>query len=160
MDCSGALIVLALVQAPVSGPQSASATLSVDFGSFARLAIASTTVGFADADPDAVPRVAGTPAAIAISAKARATRNSQVTLTVQSTDDLRSGVTVLPAALITWTATGSGFVPGTLSRSAQVVGSWSGSGIRSGSLSFFFENRWTHPPGTYTITLVYTMSAP
>ncbi len=103
----------------------------------------------------------GVPASIDITAKARTTRNSQVTLTLQSTDDLRSGVNVLPAALVTWTASGAGFVPGTLSRSlAQVVGSWTGSGVRSGSQSFFFENRWTHPPGTYTITLVYTISAP
>jgi hypothetical protein len=82
-------------------------------------------------------------------------------LTLQSIDDLRSGVTVLPASLITWTAAGPGFLPGTLSRSAaQTVGTWTGSGIRSGSQSFYFENRWTHPPGIYTITLVYTISTP
>ena len=161
MRCHGILIVFALAQPPTTGPVSATATLSVNLGSLARVAFTSTTVAFPNADPDTVPKVAGAPASIDITAKARTTRNSQVTLTVQSTDDLRSGVTVLPAALITWTATGTGFVAGTLSRtSAQVVGSWTGSGVRAGSQSFFFENRWTHPPGTYTITLVYTISAP
>lgn len=161
MRCHDILIVLALAQPPTTGPPSATTTLSVNLGSLARVAFASTTIGFPNADPDTVPKVAGTPASIAITAKSRTTRNSQVTLTVQSTDDLRSGVTVLPASLITWTATGTGFVAGTLSRtSAQVVGTWTGSGVRSGSQSLFFENRWTHPPGTYTITLVYTISAP
>ena len=97
----------------------------------------------------------------AIMAKARTTRNAQVTLTVQSTDDLRSGTVTLPASLITWTAQGSGFVPGTMSMSsAQVVGTWTGSGVRSGSQSFLFQNAWTHPPGVYSLTLVYTISAP
>jgi hypothetical protein len=161
MRCEGILLVLALMQPPSSGPQSATATLSVSLGSHARLALLSTTLAFPDSDPDTLPRIPSVPAAIGITAKARTTRNSQVTLTVQSTDDLRSGVTLLPAATITWSAAGPGFLPGTLSRSAaQMVGAWTGSGIRSGSQSFFFENRWTHPPGIYTITLVYTMSAP
>jgi hypothetical protein len=161
MRCEGILLVLALVQPPSWGSSSAAATLSVDLGSHARLALVSTTLAFPDADPDTVPSVPGVPAAISITAKARTARNSQVTLTLQSIDDLRSGVTVLPASLITWTAAGPGFLPGTLSRSAaQTVGTWTGSGIRSGSQSFYFENRWTHPPGIYTITLVYTISTP
>jgi hypothetical protein len=161
MVCHGILIALALAQPPGTGPRSATATLSVNLGSLARVTFASATVTFANADPDTVPKVAGVPASVAITAKARTTRNAQVTLTVQSTDDLRSGVTVIPASMVTWTATGAGFVPGTLSRSsAELVGSWTGSGVRSGSQSFFFENRWTHSPGTYTITLVYTISAP
>lgn len=161
MCCNAILIAFALLQPPTTGPQSAAATLSVNLGSLARLAFAATTVAFPSADPDTVPKIGGEPASLGITAKARTTRNAQVTLTVQSTDDLRSGVTVLPASLITWTATGAGFVSGTLSRSlAQVVGTWTGSGVRSGSQSFFFENRWTHPPGTYTITLMYTISAP
>ena len=161
MSCQAILIAFALAQPPATGPQSATATLSVNLGSLARLAFLSTTVTFPSADPDTVPQIPSVPASIGITAKARTTRNSQVTLTVQSTDDLRSGVNVLPASLITWTAAGAGFAPGTLSRSlAQVVGTWTGSGVRSGSQSFFFENRWSHPPGTYSITLVYTISAP
>src|SRR5262245_47049592 len=125
MVCHGILIALALVQPPVTGPRSATATLSVNLGSLARLAFAAGSVAFPNADPVTVPRVAGVPASVGITAKARTTRNSLVTLTVQSTDDLRSGVTMLPATLVTWTATGTGFVAGTLSRSsAQLVGSW------------------------------------
>jgi hypothetical protein len=155
------LLALWLAQGPASGPQTASATLSLNIGSHARVAFASTTLTFPDADPDLVPLVTAMPQSVEITAKARTPRNAQVSLTLQAADDLRSGVTTLPAALIRWTATGTGFAPGTLSRtSAQIVATWTGSGVRSGSQSFAFENKWTHPPGTYSVTLVYTMSTP
>ncbi|HSC26102.1 MAG TPA: hypothetical protein VLD67_02445 [Vicinamibacterales bacterium] len=152
---------LAIVSAVAALAQTATATMAVTLNSVARVSFSTLTVAFPDANPDAVPQVAAVPASIDISAKARAPRNAQVTLTLQSEDDLRSGITVLPASLITWTATGAGFVGGTVSpAAAQLVGSWTGSGVRSGTQSFRFENRWTHPSGTYTLTLVYTLSAP
>jgi hypothetical protein len=155
------LLALLLAQSPVSGPQTASATLSLNVGSHARVAFASSTMTFPDADPDLVPLVAAVPQSVEITAKARAPRNAQVSLTLQAADDLRSGINTLPASLIRWTVTGSGFVPGTLSRAtAQTVATWTGSGVRSGAQSFAFENRWTHPPGTYSVTLIYTMSTP
>lgn len=154
--------VLVLLVAPAAAPaQTATGTLSVILGSQARLSFSSTAITFPDADPDLVPLVPAAQGPVTVTAKARATRHSQVLLTLQSADDLRSGTTVLPASLITWNATGSGFVNGTLSRTAQqVVGAWTGSGIRSGTQSFRFENRWTHPAGLYSVTLVYTLSAP
>ena len=140
---------------------SATATLSVSLGSQARISVSPASITFPDADPDLVPQVTALPGPIAITTRARATRNTVVTLTIQATDDLRSGVTVLPASLITWTTSGGGFVAGTLSRtSPQIVGSWVGSGIRTGTQSFLFENRWSHPTGTYSVTLMYTLTAP
>jgi hypothetical protein len=154
-------LALLLAQAPVSGPQTASATLSVNLGSHARVAFATTTLMFPDADPDLVPVVTAVPQNIEITAKARTPRNAQVSLTLQAADDLRSGVNTLPASLIKWAATGTGFVPGTLNRAtAQTVATWTGSGVRSGTQNFAFENKWTHPPGTYSVTLIYTMSTP
>jgi hypothetical protein len=44
--------------------------------------------------------------------------------------------------------------------SNETVGTWTSSGIRTGTQSYLFENRWSHPPGTYSITLVYTLSSP
>jgi hypothetical protein len=135
--------------------------LLVNLPATARISFSATSVTFPDADPDATPSVPGIPAGITVSARARTSRNSQITLTVQSTDDLRSGTTILPAALITWSASGTGFFSGTLSRTTpQLVGRWTGSGARAGTLSFRFENRWTHPPGVYSATLVYTLSSP
>jgi hypothetical protein len=82
-------------------------------------------------------------------------------LTVLASDDLRSGVTTIPANAITWTATGTGFVGGTVNRTtAQTVGSWTGSGSFNGSQQYLFRNLWTYSTGTYTLTLVYTLTSP
>jgi len=141
--------------------QRGTALLLVNLPAQARLSFSATSVTYPDADPTTTPLVASVPVSITITVRARVQRNSQVTLTVQSTDDLRSGVTVLPASLMTWTVTGPGFAGGTLSRSApQLVGRWTGSGVRVGTQSYRFENRWTHPTGTYSATLVYTLASP
>jgi hypothetical protein len=141
--------------------QRGTTVLLVTLPTTARVSFSTASVTFPDSDPDATPLVPSVPAAVTINARARVPRNTQVTLTLQSTDDLRSGVTVLPASLITWTVTGAGFSSGTLSRTApQLVGRWTGSGARTGTQNFRFENRWTHPIGTYSATLVYTLSSP
>jgi hypothetical protein len=135
--------------------------LVVNVPTQARVSFSATSLTFPDADPTSTPLVASVPAGITITVRGRVLPNSQVTLTVQSTDDLRSGVTVLPAGLVTWTASGSGFTNGILSRSApQLVGRWTGSGLRTGTQNFRFENRWSHPVGTYSATLVYTLASP
>ena len=155
------LVGVLLIQGTPSGPQNATVTLSVDLGSHARLLMSSTTLDFPDADPDIVPLVAAVPASISVTAKTRTTRNNQVILTVQPTGDLRSGILTIPAAMLRWTATGTGFFGGALATgSNETVGTWTSSGVRTGTQSFLFENRWTHPPGTYSITLVYTLSSP
>ena len=155
-------LVLTLPVSPDAiAQESAAATLSSNMPSLARLSLSSNNLSFPDSDPDLVPQVPSSGGPITIIAKARAERNGLVTLTVQAEDDLRSGVSVLPVSLLTWTASGPGFVNGTVSRTnAQLVGSWVGSGARSGTQTFRFENRWTHPAGIYTVTLTYTLTAP
>ena len=155
------LVGLLLIQGPPSGPQNATVTLSVNLGSHARLSMSSTTLDFPDADPDLVPFVAAVPGSMTLTAKTRTTRDNQVILTVEPTGDLRSGVLTIPAAMLRWTAAGAGFVGGTLATgSSEPVGMWTSSGVRTGTQSFLFENRWTHPPGSYSVTLVYTLSSP
>jgi hypothetical protein len=154
-------LLLSLAVSVAAQAQSVSATLSANMPPLARLSVSANNLSFPDADPDLVPHVLASGGPITITAKARAAHDGQVTLTVQASDDLRSGIDVLPAALITWIGSGPGFVNGTLSRTtAQVVGTWLGSGVRIGTQAFRFENRWTHPAGIYTVTLVYTLSAP
>lgn len=154
-------LVSIVVCAASLAAQTANSTLSASIPSLARLSFSTGTLSFPDADPELVPQVPALPGAVTITAKARASQSSLVTLTVQATDDLRSGVTLLPASLVTWTGNGPGFVGGTLSRTVpQIVATWSGSGVRVGTQSYFFENRWTHPTGIYSVTLVYTLTAP
>lgn len=158
--------VILLSWAVVASPgraaaQTSTATLSANIGAVAGLTLSAATIAFPDADPDTVPLIPATAGPILITAKSRATAGAQVVLAVQATDDLRSGVSVIPASNITWTGSGVGFVAGTLSTSSPVtVAAWTGSGIRSGSQQFFFRNLWTHPTGTYTLTMIYTLSAP
>jgi hypothetical protein len=145
----------------IAAAQSATATLSMPLPSLARLSLSANSLTFPDADPDLVPHVPALQGPVTITAKARAPQGDVVTLTVQASDDLRSGITVLPASLVTWAGSGPGFVSGTLSASAaQLVATWTGSGVHTGTQTYLFENRWTHPTGIYTVTLVYTLSVP
>ena len=140
--------------------QTSTATLSADLGAVASLTLSAVTIAFPDADPDLVAQIPATGGPLLITAKSRASEAAQVVLSVQAADNLRSGVTVISASNITWTGSGPGFVAGTLSTSAATVAAWTGSGIRSGSQQFFFRNLWTHPTGTYTLTMTYTLTAP
>jgi hypothetical protein len=135
------------------------ATLNATFSGLARLTFSSSNVSFPDADPDSVPNIPAVQGPIAITAKARTTPNGTVTLTVQASDDLRSGVNTIPASNITWTSTGAGFTNGTLSAAApQLVASWTASGVRTGTQTFFFRNLWSYPTGIYTLTMTYTLT--
>ncbi len=141
--------------------QTSTVTLSADIGPLAKLTLSAATVSFPDADPDAAPQVAPLSGPIIITAKSRATAGSQVILTVVGSDDLRSGIDVISASAITWTATGAGFQPGTLSKTSPVtVARWTGSGIRTGTQQLMFRNLWTYATGTYSATLTYTLTSP
>lgn len=155
-----ALLALLTLAQPAGG-QTATAVLSANLGGRAKLAFSSNGLSFPGADPDTLPQVAAISGPVTVTAKARASRGGTVLLTVQATDDLRSGVVTIPVDALTWTATGAGFVGGTVSRTAQqTVGSWTGSGSRTGTQQFLFRNLWTYSTGTYTVTLQYTLSAP
>jgi hypothetical protein len=157
------IVVIWQAAAPIgrAASQASSATLSASLNPVANITLSTASVSFPDADPDTVPQIPSNGGPILITAKARATGGAQVLLTVQATDDLRSGVTVIPASNITWTATGTGFLNGTLSATAPVtLAAWNNSGIRTGSQQLYFRNLWTHPTGTYTLSIVYTLTAP
>ena len=137
-----------------------SATLNASINSQARLSLSTLSINFPDADPDTVPSVQGAPGAVTITAKARTSGNGAVTLTVRATDHLRSGLDTIPASQITWTAAGSGFSGGTLNATtAQIVAAWTGSGVHTGTQTFFFKNLWTYAAGIYTLTMTFTLTA-
>jgi hypothetical protein len=158
-------LVLAVVLAPgivlPAAAQTATATLSADLGPVVRLSLSASTLTFPDADPDLAPYVMPAGGPIVITTRARAAAGTQVLLTVQAGDHLRSGASTIDIGHLEWSAAGSGYFGGTLSRDLpQPVGSWIGSGMREGTQTFRFRNLWTHPAGIFTVTLIYTLSAP
>jgi hypothetical protein len=153
------ILVLVASRAPASA-QTQNATLNASINGLARLSLSSAALTFPDADPDAVPSIQASQGPVTLTAKARTSLNGTITLTVRASDDLRSGVNIIPASHITWVASGAGFSNGTLSAStAQIVAAWTGSGVRSGTQTFFFRNLWSYATGTYTLTMTYTLSA-
>jgi hypothetical protein len=141
--------------------QTVTATFNANLGGVAKLSLSSNSLSFPDANPDLFPQVQASTGTMTVTAKARANAGATVTLTVQAADDLRSGVDTIPATALTWTASGPGFVAGTVSRAApQLVGSWSGSGVRTGTQLYQFQNSWNYASGTYTVALLYTLSTP
>ncbi len=153
------LVLLATGVVPVAA-QTDTATLNASINGLARLSLSTFTLSFPDADPDTVANIPASQGPLTITAKARTSVNGAVTLTVMATDQLRSGLNTIPASNITWTVSGSGFSSGTLSAaSAQTVAGWTGSGVRTGTQSFFFRNLWSYATGTYTLTMTFTLSA-
>ena len=155
------VVPMAILAPPAGAQEATTATMNVTVSSMAKLTVSAATLTFPDANPDLSPQVTPLQGALTISAKARSTEGSQVVLTVQAADDLRSGLEMIPASAMSWTVTGSGFAPGTLSKVSPVtLGQWNGSGARTGTQTFLFQNLWTYASGTYTATLTYTLSAP
>jgi hypothetical protein len=155
------LLIATLAIAVPAEAQTATSTFSANLGGIAKLSLSSTTLAFPDADPDTVPLVPAAGGAITITAKARASLAATVTLTVLASDDLRSGVDTIPASALTWMASGAGFVNGTTSRATpQIVGSWTGSGVRTGTQTYRFQNSWSYRTGTYSVSLLYTLVSP
>ena len=152
---------LAALMPASAGAQTMTATLSANIQPLARLTLSSSSITFPDADPDIAGQIPALGGPISITAKGRASAGSQVVLTVLASDDLRSGVDVIPASALTWTATGPGFQGGTLSASSAVtLGQWGASGVQNGTQAWSFRNLWTYVTGTYTTTITYTLSSP
>jgi hypothetical protein len=159
---SSFVTLLSLAATPaVAAAQTRTATVNVSIDGVARMSLSVNAITFPDSNPSLVTQVSPTSGPLTITVKARTPLNSTVRLSVLASDDLRSGVRTIPASTITWTTSGTGFVPGTLNRTTpQAVGTWIGSGARTGTQSLLFANSWNHPAGTFTLTMTYTLSSP
>ncbi|HZT44279.1 MAG TPA: hypothetical protein VFA07_19090 [Chthonomonadaceae bacterium] len=156
-----ALIGVASLAKAQASTATQTATITANVNSTATLTLGVNTVTFPSADPNTVSSIPANENAISITAKARTGKSGAVTLTVLSSGDLSSGTDTIPINNVTWTATGAGYVGGTLSNaSAQAVGSWTGPGTHSGGLSYFLANSVFYSTGTYTTTITYTLTAP
>ncbi len=135
-------------------------TASFNVAAQAKLSFSATTLTFPDADPGTTPLVPASQNPITVTASVRF-GSGQAILTVLASDDLRSGMDVIPISALTWTASGTGFVGGSMSRTtAQMVATWNTSDRYVGSLTFRLGNSWNYASGNYGTTLTYTLSTP
>ncbi len=153
-----ATLAAAGAAAQSSLPDTVTATFVVS--SQAKLTFSSTSLTFPNADPDSVAQIPASEGPLALTVSARSSQGGSIVLTVQAADDLRSGLTTIPVSSLSWTASGPGFLGGTMSRTAQTVGSWTTAGTASGTLTFRLANAWTYPVGLYSTTLTYTVTVP
>jgi hypothetical protein len=125
------------------------------------LTLSSATLTFPDANPETQPQLGALEGPLTIRARAAGQPGTTAVLTLQASDDLRSGLDVIPAGAITWTASGPGFVPGTLSSTtAQTVGTWATPGQHVGAQTFLLANSWQYAVGSYSVRLTYTLVTP
>jgi len=156
------LIMLAMGPAQAA-TDTQSQTITATVSATATLVLGSTTVTFPSANPSTTPSIvqSETGASLDVTANARTSDTGTVTLTVLAGGDLTSSSDTIPISNITWAHTGTGYVDGTLNKTtAQSVGSWTGSGVYSGTVTYSLANSWNYATGTYTATITYTLTAP
>lgn len=125
------------------------------------LSIAPASITFASADPDVSPTVAAAPIVVRVRVRQNA---GNWTLTVLAGGDLIAGPSTVDITNVSWTATPAPpYQNGTLSKTvAQRMASGTGNvnPAENGSVTFRMANSWTYSAGTYTQTLIFTLSAP
>jgi hypothetical protein len=138
----------------------ANITATATVGNQARLTLGGGPVNFPDTDPDLSSTI--TAAAVTIQARARVAPTTVVNLTVLAGashfDPLTS---TIPVGNLSWTVSGAPFVAGAVSSTTQQsVGQWTGPSTNNGSQTYTLQNLWSYAPGTYSLTLTYTLSTP
>ena len=125
----------------------------------AKLTLGAANISFTDtSNPDDAPFLDATPFSVEV--KSRSSAAGNVTLTVRATGNLTSGANSIGIANLTWLADGD-LVAGTSSSASEIsVGSWTGSGTRTGNQTYRLANSWAYAIGNYTVTLNYTLTAP
>jgi hypothetical protein len=126
------------------------------------LSIAPSVISFPSSDPDTVPLIAAS--AVTVTYRVRQNNKATWTLTVIAGGDLISGLSTVDITNVTWVATPAPpFRNGTMSKTvAQTLASGSGNvnPQAAASVTFRLANAWTYSTGTYTQTVVFTLSTP
>jgi hypothetical protein len=149
-----------LLSSTVSAQQTATATVTATANVAAKARLDVTgAVAFADADPDVTTQL--TAAALNIAVKARTGNGQPVLLTVVAGGNfVEPGGASIGIANLDWIVSGTGFVAGTAALTDVTLGSWSGSGNRTGTQTYRLVNSWAYDTGSYSVTLTYTLTAP
>jgi hypothetical protein len=141
--------------------QSLTFTLSTSITARASLQFGGLTISFPDADPDSTPSIPASVNPISVTSNMRTGSSSTSTLSCLASGDLVSGGNTIPITNMSWQATGSGYVPGTMSQTiGQTAGNWTGPGTRVGAFNYFLANSWSYAPGVYSSGVTYTLTAP
>lgn len=126
------------------------------------LQISPQSLSFASADPDTAPTLSALP--MTLTYTVFLSGGAEWRITVQASDDFRNGSSVIPASAVTWTATPAPpFRAGTLSvAAAQTMARGAGDVFlqSTGTATFSLPNSWSYDVGTYTTSLVFTLSCP
>lgn len=126
------------------------------------IALSPPVITFPSSDPDTVPLVSSAP--VQVTYRVRGNGNAPWSLTVLAAGDLISGPSRVDISNVTWVATPAPpFQSGTLSKTvAQRVASGTGNVNPDsiGSITFRLANSWTYSTGSYSQTIVFTISVP
>ncbi|RII29001.1 MAG: hypothetical protein CXR31_03785 [Geobacter sp.] len=141
---------------------SASAGLNVSLviSSSANLSLSATSLTFLADDPAIQPAIPASENPVSVLAKVRT--KGTPSLSVIASDDLRSGTDVIPISELTWTADGSPFIGGTMSKTTpqQAANLPAGAGSYQSAYRYNLTNSPLYLPGTYSSTINYTLTAP
>ena len=147
-------LALMMIPAPAAAQRSGG-------GPQLNLTVSPLSISVASASPDVNPLIAAAPTVVTV----RVRQNpGPWTLTVLANGDLLSGGATVDISNVTWIATPAPpFRAGTLSKTvAQTMASGTGNvnPPQNGSVTFRLANSWTYSAGSYTQTVVFTLSAP
>lgn len=119
------------------------------------LTLSAGSVTFPTADPDTTPIIVAPPLGVTLYS-----RRTPWQLTVMAGGDLTSGSSTIPVSNISWTATPvPPFQAGVMSSTvAQMMASDTGLVDLTATVVYSLVNSWTYDPGTYTVTITYTLS--
>jgi hypothetical protein len=131
---------------------------TVVVGNQARLTVTGD-ITFPDSDPDSVLNIPAS-APVSVSARARVAPTQGLIVTVHASDTHFDATDTIPVTALTWTAAGANFINGTMSDTAVNVASWSGPSSQAGTQNYVLANSWSYAPGTYPLTLTYTLATP
>lgn len=112
------------------------------------------------ADPDVAPTVSSP--AITVSYRVRFNGGANWHLSMRADHDLTSGLSTIPTTNTSWTTTIGAGLPGTLTNTDQTLDSGVGNinPLRTGTITFTLQNLWMYTAGTYTHSIVFTLSVP
>jgi hypothetical protein len=126
------------------------------------LSLSPAVITFPSSDPDTVPLISAP--TLQITYRVRGNGNAPWSLTVVAAGDLIAGASQIDISNVTWVATPAPpFQNGTLNKTVpQRIASGTGNVNPDsiGSITFRLANSWTYNPGSYTQTVLFTLSSP